>query len=117
MPMYTFCCTACKHSDTEFRSMRDTTTIGGVVICPKCGKTTYKRLTDVPWTDLKEFHKPIEMLSVAASTIEQVRDIQRRCPGVEINDDINSEDFGIPVVANRKQKKAVLKAVGFQENS
>jgi len=85
--------------------------------CSVCGKSGYRKIPSLFTTDLKNFNKPIEMYSVACSTLQEVREIQVKCPDVQINDDPNSEMFGIPIAANRKQKKQVLRAVGFEERN
>jgi hypothetical protein len=81
-------------------------------VCPSCG-TVGKRLISRTTTDLKEFYKPIEMQSVAANSMAEIREYQRA--GVTISDDPNSETFGIPIAANRKEKLKILSIAGFVE--
>jgi len=87
------------------------------VVCPACHQPTYRRVVDLPSTDLKEFHTPIEMYSIAVDSIQEVRELQRRCPDVAIEDDPTSEMFGIPLAANRQQKRALLRASGYIETN
>lgn len=76
-----------------------------------------ERMPSVPHTDLKPFHTPIEMFSVAEQDIDKIRDLQRRCPDAHISDDPRDPLFGVPVAPNRKAKKEVLKAQGFVEKN
>lgn len=115
MPLYTFHCVLCGHDDTELMPMSDAVTIGEQITCPKCSKTGYRRQIDIPHTDLKDFWKPIEMHSVAATSEEELRDLKEKCPDVEISTNPDSELYGVPIVKNRAEKRKVLKAVGFHE--
>jgi putative FmdB family regulatory protein len=113
MPLYPFRCFACGHEDDEYRKMGN---YAPIEKCPKCGIFEYIKQITSPHTDLQEFHTPIEMMSVACNSLEEVREIQQKCPGVQIDDNPDSEMFGIPIAKNRKEKLAVLKAAGFREN-
>jgi putative FmdB family regulatory protein len=115
MPLYTFECVLCKHRDTELYPMSQAVTVGDQITCPKCGKCSYRRQIDLPHTDLKDFWKPIEMHSVAATSEEELRELKGRCPDVEISTNPNSELYGVPIVKNRAEKRKVLQAVGFHE--
>lgn len=117
MPMYSFACTWCKHTDSEFMQMANSVPIGEVIICPKCGHTNYQRQVDLAHTDLKEFHEPITMFSVGCNSWEEIREIQKKCPDVQISTDENDELFGVPVVKNRHEKMQVLAATGFMEKN
>lgn len=113
MPIYDYCCDVCQHADIEYMKMND----DGPQPCPVCqSRVSYKRQISLPHTP-QQFHKPIEMDSVACSTIEEVREIQRKCPDVQIDDRPDSEMFGIPVARTRQQKLAVLRAVGYSERN
>lgn len=82
--------------------------------CPAgCGTTT-TRVPTLPHTDLKEFHTPIEMLSVACDTDEEIRRVQK-ATGVQISSDPRDPNYGVPIARNRKEKLAVLKAQKFVE--
>ena len=117
MPLYAFRCDDCGHSNDEYASMSKAVTVGGYKACPMCKRPLYRRLPDLAHTDLKEYHKPIEMLSVACNSWEEIREIQDKCPDVEISTDPESELFGVPVAKNRKQKQQVLAATGFIERN
>lgn len=119
MPMYSFKCDnkECRHASTEYAQMKDSVPIGDCMLCPKCGYVLYRRLVDLPHTDMREFHTPIQMLSVACNSLDEIRDIQRRCPGVQISDDPKDDLYGVPIAATRQQKRAVLKASGFTEHN
>lgn len=110
MPMYDYVCGACGHEDTEYHRM------GHVLsVCPKCQRPAYLKQVSLPHTDLKEFHTPIEMYSVAEEDLGKIRDLKRRCPDADISDDPANPLYGVPVARSRKAKLQVLKANGFQE--
>jgi len=113
MPLYEYVCRACRHQSDEYQSIHD----DRLTICPACGEPEYRRVISVPHTDMKEFHKPIEMFSVALSTDDEIREVQRRCPDVRISADRDDPMYGVPIAASRKQKKAVLRATGFTERN
>lgn len=117
MPMYSFACEICGHADSEFKQMKDATPVGNFIQCPNCGHPNYRRQLDLAHTDLKEFHKPIEMQSVACNSWEEIREIQDKCPDADISDDPNDELFGVPIARTRKAKMQVLRAVGYRENN
>lgn len=108
MPIYSFLCTHCHHADSEFAPMSEAVPWGMAVRCPECGNLTYARQIDAVQTDLKDYQKPIEMHSVAATSPDELRQLQKT--GVEIRD-------GVPIARNRKEKLSVLKAVGYKENN
>lgn len=113
MPLYQYKCQQCGHAAEEFQKI----TSDPLPFCPECQAPTYNRVPSVVHTDLREFHKPIEMFSVACNSLDQIRKIQKECPGVEISDDPSSDLYGVPVAKNRAEKKAVLKATGFEESN
>lgn len=112
MPIYDYAC-PCGHKDTEFQKMSSKP----LTVCPKCNGGEYHRVPSVPHTNLIEFHKPIEMFSIAANSLEEIREMQAKAPDVQISDDPNDEMYGVPIVRNRAQKLAALAAVGFQETN
>jgi putative FmdB family regulatory protein len=114
MPLYTYHCDSCGQTSIEYQRMAD----NPLVICTFCGRETLKKVPSLFGTGgLKDYDKPIEMFSVGCNSKEQVREIQEKCPGVEISDDENDPMFGVPIAANRKQKLSVLKAVGYVERN
>lgn len=60
---------------------------------------------------------PIKMLSIGVDSIEEVHAFRRRNPGVDISDNPNDEDFGVPVARSRTQKLRILANEGFQETN
>lgn len=116
MPLYSFVC-PCGNKGSEYTQMAHAVPVGEHIVCPVCGKRTYRRVPDYVHSDLKEFHAPIEMHSVAATSWEEIREIQEKCPDVQISDNPADELFGVPIAKNRKEKKQVLAAVGYVENN
>jgi len=110
MPIYEYVCGACGHTDDEYHAMGKT-----LVVCPLCHQAAYNKQISLPHTDLKEFHKPIEMMSIAMQDREEIRRFAQQCPNVRISDDPADPNYGIPVAPNRKAKLQALKAAGFQE--
>lgn len=117
MPVYSFQCVACNHADMEFASMANATPVGETIECPKCRAHEYTRLVDYVHSDLKEFHTPIQMLSVACNSWEEIRQIQTKCPDAEISDDPDDELFGVPIARSRKAKMQILAATEFVEKN
>lgn len=115
MPLYPYACEnpSCHHSDDEFQKIVDVS----LTQCPRCGQETYKRQVCQVHTNLKEFHKPIEMYSVAVDSLEEVREMKRRNPNVEISDDPKHPLFGVPIARTRADKMSVLRKEGFIETN
>lgn len=112
MPLYDYEC-VCGHKFETFRTMKDES----FEQCPTCKSYATNRVPSLPHTDLKAFHTPIEMFSIALDTPEEVRAFKQRCPDVEMCDDPSSEMFGLPVAHNRKQKTQALAAAGYVEKT
>lgn len=110
MPIYCYSCYNCNHESDEYQKM----TADVLVECPVCKSHTYHRIPTLPHTNLIGFHKPIEMLSVACDTEEEIHRVQRQT-GVEISSDPRDPNYGVPIAKNRKEKLAVLKAQKFVE--
>lgn len=118
MPMYPYSCEACGHADDEFKQMKDADAIGTKAVCPKCGRPQYVRLIAVVNTDAQLFDKPIEMLSIALNDDAEIAEFRRRTGGnVDVSDDPNHPDYGVPIARNRSQKKTALRAMGFVEQN
>lgn len=114
MPIYSYKCENCLHVADEFQKM----TSDPLTDCPACGAGgTYHRLPVLTHTNLREFHKPIEMYSIGLSDDEEIRAFKQQCPDVEVCTDPASDLYGVPVVKNRAEKLAALKAAGFEERS
>lgn len=112
MPLYTYAC-PCGHTDDEFQKMSSTP----LTTCPKCQGSGYHRVPTVPHTNLIEFHKPIEMFSIACNSVEEIREMQAKVPGLDISTDPRDEMYGVPIARNRAQKLAALEVAGFQETN
>lgn len=111
MPLYSYECETCSHADDEFQRMSDE----HLTTCPKCGAVDYHRRVALPHTDMLEFHKPIELYSVALNTDEEIRAFKRTAPDVFVETDPRSEMYGVPIARSRKQKLAALEATGCVE--
>ena len=114
MPLYSYQCRKCNHSGDEFYKMAS---VPALALCPKCHELAFAKVVTCGNTDMREFHKPIEMMSVAAEDLDEIRRLQRECPDADICDDESSDLYGIPVARTRKAKLQVLKATGFKENN
>jgi len=109
MPLYCFICTSCGHQDSAVRpiSKRDDATD-----CPKCHAIMARDIVaEGTNTPMQEFHRPIEMYSVAPISTEEVAELRRKLPDVKFN------DLMVPVAHSRHEKMAILKATGFQEGN
>lgn len=113
MPIYSYVCDTCKLAKDEFQFMAHP----AFTQCPTCGADTYHRVPTLPHTDLKEFHTPIEMFSVAMDNDAEIRAFKASCPDVDVETDPRSESYGIPIARNRKQKLQALSAAGFIETN
>lgn len=67
--------------------------------------------------DNKEFAVPIKMCSLGLTSLEAVRDFQKRNPGVTIEDDMTKEDFGVPIAHSRAEKLGILRKEGWEERN
>lgn len=113
MPMYTYLC-QCGHRSEEFMKM--STPSDTTVCCPKCNYGML-RVPSLPHTDLQEFHKPVELYSIALEDLGEVRAFKQRCPDVDMSDDPADPLYGVPVARSRKAKLQALAAAGFEEGS
>lgn len=113
MPIYPYQCSACNYGKDEYQKMHEP----HIVVCPDCGRETYKRQVCQVHTDLKEFHRPVKMNSIAVCSLEEVRELQRTCPGIEISDNPDHPDFGVPIARSRAEKLRILSSVGWEEKN
>lgn len=112
MPLYDYRCECGVEATDVFRTMRNESP----ELCPKCGRAMEK-VPVLPHTDLKEYHQPIEMFSIAMEDPQEIADFARKCPDVEISMDPTDENYGLPIAKNRKGKLQALKAAGFTESN
>lgn len=112
MPLYSYCCSECGKTHDDFRTIGDRDTPG---VCG-CGGPAPRQFSPCGSRGMiREFGTPIEMYSVALSDPGEVRDFQRRNPGIDISSDRRDPLFGVPVVRTRQQKLSVLRNEGFVE--
>lgn len=113
MPIYEYACSTCGHRSEEFESMSSRP----LTQCPACVQEAYHRVPSLPHNNLIEFHKPIEMHSIAMEDPDEIKSFLRQAPDVECS--LNPEDpmFGIPIARNRSQKTKALSAAGFTERN
>lgn len=56
---------------------------------------------------------PIQMMSIAVDSREEIDAFRQRNPGVEISDVVGDPLFGIPVAKSKSEKNKILAAEGF----
>ena len=116
MPLYEFKCPRCDFHDLEFRVMEERNL---PVKCRRCEEPmvrNFKAEAAGPHLD-REFHKPIEMHSLGLDHPADIREFQKRNPGVDISTDPDDELYGVPIARSRRQKLTILKNEGYQENN
>lgn len=111
MPLYDYQCECGRTQSDVFRKMQSTES----QIC-KCGKAM-ERVPVLPHTDLKDYHTPIELYSVAMEDQAEIEEFARKCPDVQISTDPRDEMWGVPIARNRKGKLQALKAAGHHEGN
>lgn len=113
MPMYTYRCDNCGKVDDAFRSIENRNRIHR---CDCCEGVLIRVFNPGSTRVLmKEFHKPIEMMSIAVDNESQIREFQIRNPGVMISSDRRSPVFGVPIAHTRLEKLRILKNERFEE--
>jgi putative FmdB family regulatory protein len=117
MPLYDYKCKSCGFKDTVFMAISSCTEESRVQDCPHCQHPAFTRQVSLSNTPLTEFHKPIEMQSVAATSWDELHELQRKCPDIQMSTDLNDPMFGVPIVKNRAEKKQVLAATGYVESN
>jgi hypothetical protein len=60
---------------------------------------------------------PIEMMSIALDTEEEIQEFRARNPGVEISDNREDRAFGVPIAKSRAEKLRILEKEGFVETN
>jgi len=117
MPLYDYQCDHCGHAaKDEFQKI----TAPALTECPNCGLDdgdVFHREPTLAHTDLKEFHDPIQMYSIAMDSDEEIREFQAKCPDVRVSTDPRDPMYGVPIAASRRQKLDALKTAGFVEQN
>jgi len=114
MPLYDYQCKVCKHADEEFFKIASSAEPRA---CPKCGADgSYERQVSLPHSDLIEFHKPIEMFSIAMEDPEEIKRFITKT-GVAVSLDPSDPLYGVPIARNRSEKRKALNDAGFEERS
>lgn len=113
MPLRSYRCHNCQHEDDEYQKLH----APPLIECPKCRTPNYAQVPSLPHTSHKEYHTPIEMMSIACDSLEEIRHLKSKCPDVDISEDENDPNYGIPIARNRKQKTDLLKATGYVERN
>jgi hypothetical protein len=86
--------------------------------CDRCASHTLQRQYTSHATPHQNFHTPIEMDSVAPTSHIGIQELRRKIPdSVKMSLDRRDPLYGVPVVKNRSEKLAVLKAAGFVERN
>lgn len=111
MPRYDYACSSCGHAAEEVHSIH----LDSLTICPKCQKPDYSKQIAQVATDLREFHTPIEMYSIALDYDEEIKAFKKLAPDVDISLDQKDPMYGIPIARSRKQKLQALKATEYTE--
>lgn len=111
MPIYTFQCDQCESTDQHFRHMADR---DDPEECD-CGGTLV-RVFDPGGSRgmIKEYDKPIEMMSIACQPGE-IAEFQRRNPDAQISTNPKDPLYGVPIARTRQEKLAILDREGFLE--
>jgi len=65
----------------------------------------------------RPFAKPIMMFSMACNTPEEIAQLRRQAPDVEVSDDPTDELYGVPIARNRQQKLKALEVIGWEEKN
>lgn len=111
MPIYCYACDTCNLKTEEYESIHDEPQ----TTCPSCFAPTFHRVPALTHTDMKEFHKPIEMHSIGLAHLDEIDDFQLRNPNVKISRDVNDPLYGVPIAHTRKEKLDILSREGFEE--
>ena len=110
MPVYCYKCPLCEAVESIFRSISCRNVAPQ---CPECGAAIMDRdiVAEGTNTPMQEYHKPIEMYSVAPTSADEVTELRRKLPNVKFNDQF------VPIAHSRHEKLAILKATGFLEQN
>lgn len=73
------------------------------------------RVPALTHTDMKEFHRPIEMHSIGMHDPQEIADFRRQNPDIEVSTDPRSDLYGVPIARTRRDKLRALATAGFEE--
>jgi len=107
MPIYAYRCPDCNTTLEDFRflSRRDE-----LPECDKCGTPMLRDISaECRGIRSPNFHKPIEMFSIAPNTPEEVKEL--RDAGATFTPEL------VPLAHNRTEKKRLMKVAGVVEMS
>lgn len=88
-----------------------------LTVCPICRTKTYRRIPSVPNTNLRGYHTPIDMYSIAMDDDAAIKEFIGKCPDVEVATDRADPMYGVPIARNRRDKLQALKGAGFVETN
>lgn len=111
MPIYCYKCDICGHECEEFQHISEEP----LPTCPECTSTGFHRVPTLTHTDMKEFHKPIEMHSLGLAHLDEIQAFRQRNPGVKVSSDVNDPLYGVPIAHHRKEKLDILAKEGWEE--
>ncbi len=109
MPQYNYICEKCDLLIEEFMSIPEFEDFVASIKCHKCGGEVSRDYSMSGHTT-GNYHKPINMLSLAVNPEYQGEMIQRLGPGIDVKD-------GVPIARNRQQKKHIMKTLGYEEGN
>jgi putative FmdB family regulatory protein len=108
MPIYDYHCDVCDNTFTDYFKFGRVDPIPEVQECPECKQLTAKRQFPCPHAQL-DFHKPIELFSLAPVKKEEVDNFRQQNPDIQCEGDPASDMYGVPVVHNEQERSRVLK--------
>lgn len=110
MPMHDHECEQCGRKETVYHSIHESpewpTCCGDVM--PRFYGKSDRNVTGV-------FHKPIKMHSIGMAHQDEIDAFRQRNPEIEIHDDPDHPDFGVPIITTREEKLRVLRNEGYEE--
>lgn len=105
MPQYCYRCVKCSHVQVDFRLVSDR---DNPTSCEKCRSESKRDFFSERVNTPKDFHKPIEMLSIACNPQDSMEMQQILGPDITVRN-------GVPIAHNRREKLYILDKLGYQE--
>jgi hypothetical protein len=109
MPLHDYICT-CGITQTEYFKLESSPP--PTIPC-SCGGNAVKEFPAVHTR--KDFAKPVEMMSVAPTDPEDVRNFARNNPDIKVELRESSELYGVPIAHNETERRQVLKYFGYTD--